>query len=401
MGNIWQHPSVVAMEALTHLEDALIIAPLATKDKTSDFTSRSNGWKVGDTVSFRTHGEYDVKEFSNAGPITTQSISTSTRPMTIEKHLDVSVEVTAREQALDLDSFIDQVIRPATYKLAESVDAYIGTKILQAAGAYYAAQASSASTLFTTAADIALARKAAILQQLSMNRFCLVDLDLEATLLGQPWFNQSQTRGGDGETTLRNADMGRVMGMDFYSSIAFPTESAAYTVGTFVSTLDNGAGGTTNNKIGSSTLTVDVITGALTLVQGDRLKIAGAKRPVIVKTAVADAGSENGTSITTIDLVDPITEVLADGAAVTVLASGKNVIHHGAIFDDRSLAVAFPMLDIPEDRTAATASNNGVSIRIVKGYDLSTKKTTMSLDLLVGAFCLDPRRITLIGDKTA
>jgi len=397
MGNIWQHPSVVAMEALTHLEDALIIAPLATKDKTSDFTSRSNGWKVGDTVSFRTHGEYDVKEFSNAGPITTQSISTSTRPMTIEKHLDVSVEVTAREQALDLDSFIDQVIRPATYKLAESVDAYIGTKILQAAGAYYAAQASSASTLFTTAADIALARKAAILQQLSMNRFCLVDLDLEATLLGQTWFNQSQTRGGDGETTLRNADMGRVMGMDFYSSIAFPTEDSAYAVGTVVSTTNNTG---TTNLIGLSTLTIDAPdsggTGDYAVVAGDRLVIAGVKRPLVVKTAIADADTS-----TEIALVDPITEVIADGAAVTVLASGKNVIHHGAIFDDRSLAVAFPMLDIPEDRTAATASNNGVSIRIVKGYDLSTKKTTMSLDLLVGAFCLDPRRITLIGDKTA
>jgi len=391
MANIWEHPDVIAMEALTHLEDALVIAPLCAKDKTSDFTSKSNGWKVGDTVSFRTHGEYEVDEFTTA--ISTQSISTSTRPMKIEKHFDISVEITAREQALELDSFIDQVIRPATYKLAEKVDTYVGTKILQAAGAYYS------TGLYETAADIALARKTAILQQLSMNRFCLVDLDLEATLLGQTWFNQSQTRGNDGETTLRNADMGRVMGMDFFSSIAYPTEASAYTVGTFVTTTDNASG--TKNLIGDEILTVDVIVTALTLVAGDRIVIAGVRRPLVVKTAVADVGSGSGDSTVSIVLVDPITELIPDGAAVTIAASGKDVMHHGAIFDDRSLAVAFPMLDIPEDKTAATAYNNGVSIRIVKGYDLSSKKTTMSLDLLAGSFCLDPRRITLIGDKTA
>ena len=391
MANIWQHPSIIAAEALTHLEDALVIAPMCAVDKTSDFTNKSNGWKVGDTVSFRTHGEYEVDEFTSA--ISTQSIATSTRAMTIEKHFDISVEVTSSQSALELDSFIDQVIRPATYKLAEKVDTYVGTKILEAAGAYYS------TALFESASDIALARKAAILQQLSMNRFCLVDLDIEATLLGQTWFNQSQTRGGDGETTLRNASMGRVMGMDFASSIAFPTESSAYTVGTYVGTTNNTSG--TKNLIGDTTLVVDVAATAYSLVAKDRLKIAGVRRPLKVKTAVTDTGSATGTAITTIALVDPITEIIPDGAAITVLASGKAVQHHGVIMDDRSLAVAFPMLDLPEDRVAATASNNGVSIRIVKGYDLSSKKTTMSMDLLVGAFALDPRRMTLIGDKTA
>lgn len=391
MGNIWEHPSVIAMEALTHLEDALVIAPLCAKDKTSDFTNKANGWKKGDSVSFRTHGEYEVDDFTST--ISTQSIGTSTRSMAIEKHFDISVEVGAREYALDLDSFVEQVIQPATYKLAEKVDTYVGSKILEAAGAYYS------TGLFETAADIALARKNATIQQLAMNRFCLVDLDIEATLLGQTWFNQSQTRGADAEQTLRNADMGRVMGMDFFSSIAFPTEASDKTVGTYVGSTNNDT--KTKNLIGDTELVVDVAATAYTLVAGDRLAIAGVRRPLKVKTAVADTGSATGTSITEIALVDPITEVIPDNAAIVVLGSGKAVMHHGVIMDDRSLAVAFPMLDLPEDRVAATASNNGVSIRIVKGYDLSSKKTTMSMDLLCGAFALDPRRMTLVGDKTA
>ncbi|MGW8179104.1 MAG: hypothetical protein ACWGQW_10115, partial [bacterium] len=78
--------------------------------------------------------------------------------------------------------------RPAAYRLAESVDLYVGTKILQAAGLYISAD------LFATAADVALARKYSTIQQLDMNRFCLCNLDLEAKMLGQTWFNQSQTR---------------------------------------------------------------------------------------------------------------------------------------------------------------------------------------------------------------
>lgn len=381
MGNIWDHPSKIAMEALTHMEDALIMAPMCAKDKTSEFTEKANGWKVGDTVSFRTHGEYDVDEF--AGNINIQNITSSTRPMLIEKHLDVSVEVTSREAALDLDSFAEQVIIPATYKLAEKVDTYVGTKLKDAQGLYLS------SGLYGNAADIANLRKAATLQQLAMNRFSLVDLDSEATLLGQTWFNQSQTRGDAGVNTLQSGIMGRVMGMDWASSIAFPTDS--FDSGTMVCVTNNDGG--LKNVIGDTILVVDTQTATKTLKAGDRITIAGVRRPLVVKTAIVDTSAA-----TEVELAHPITEVIPDNAAVTTLGNGANITLHGAVMDDRSLAVAFPMLDLPEDKVAATASNNGVSIRIVKGYDINTKKTTMSLDLLCGAFCLDPRRITLAGE---
>jgi len=381
MPNIWEHPSTIAAEALRHMEDSLIIAPLCTRDVTSTFTTKSEGWKKGDVISFRTHGEYEVDSFT--GSITPQDISTSTRPMAIEEHFDISVVLTAREMALDLDSFSDQVLRPASYKLAETVDAYLGTKILGAAGLYVS------NDLFGSAADIAQARKAAILQQLSLDRFCLLDLDTEAKLLGQKWFNQSQTRGAAGERTLRTADMGHTMGMDFFSSISFPTNALAHTAGDGTAITNNTPAGA--NKIGQSVLTFDA--GAGTFNEGDRLLIAGVRRPVIVATTT------NAGASTTVDLVDPITEIIPDNAAITVIGDGRDLTYHGAIFDNRSLAVAFPMLDLPGDKVAATVSNNGVSIRIVQGYDPYTKKTIMSLDLLIGAFMLDPRRVTLLAES--
>jgi hypothetical protein len=384
MANIWEHPSVIAAEALTHLEDALVITKMCAYDKTSDFTTKANGWVKGESVSFRTHGDYYVDDFSST--IDIQNIRTSSRTLTIEKHLDVSVQVTAREEVLDLDSFSAQVIKPAAYRLAESVDTYVGTKILQAAGLY------ASDTLFATAADIALARKAATVQQLSTSRYCLVDLSTEATLLGQTWFNQAQTRGADGETSMRSGMMGRVMGMDFYSAITFPESDHTAGDATFVT--DNTLA--TSNLIGNTSLIVDTgVSAADGLKAGDRIAIAGVRRPLIVKTAIAQA---NVAAATEIELVDPITEIIPDDAAVTIVGSDKAMTYHGAIFDDRSLAVAFPMLDLPGDKVTGAASNNGISIRIVKGYDMSTKKTTLSMDLLCGAFALDPRRITLLAN---
>jgi len=270
MPNIWEHPEIIAAEALSHLEYALKIAPLCAMDKTSDFINRANGWKVGDTVPFRTHGEYEAKEFVTQ--IDPQEIRTSTRSMTIEKFFDISVEVTAREEVMDLDDFSDQVIKPSMYSLAEQCDMYIGTKLMEAQGLYVS------DTLFGDAADVAQARKAAILQQLAMNRFCLVDLDLEATLLGQTWFNQSQTRGAAGESTLSSGNMGHVMGMDFDSSISYPTNAVAFTAGSGTAVTNNDSGA--NNLIGDTTLVFDGGSASAGFAIGDRLKVAGVKRPL-------------------------------------------------------------------------------------------------------------------------
>lgn len=376
--NIWQHPSVIAQEALVHLEDALVIAPLCAVDKTSDFTTRSNGWKVGDTVSYRTHGEYRVDEFNTA--ITPQAITTSTRPLQIEKHFDVSVELTARELALDLDDFSAQVLKPAAYKLAETCDTYLGTKILQAAGLY------TSTDLMGSAADAALARKAAIIQQLNMEgRYVLVDLDLEAKLLGQTWYNQAYTRGNEGTTTLRTGQMGTLMGMQWFSSIAFPTNLTGFAAGSGTTTTDNG---TDKNVIGDKVLVVASATG---FKAGDRIQVAGLRRPLIV--------AEDGSG-TEIKLVDPITELVPDAAAVTVIGSGKNLVYRGAIFDKKSIAVAFPMLDLPDSETAGVASANGISVRVVKSYDIVHKVTTFSMDFLCGAFMLDPRHVTLLAEAS-
>lgn len=382
MANFWKQVDQIAAESLMHMEDRLIIANLTARDKTSDFNKTPDGYAVGGTVRIKTRPDYEAKEFT--GTVEAQDIRESTRNMTIEKHFDVSVKLTSREKALDFESFVEQVVQPASYRLAEKVDTYLGGKIIQGHGMY------ASNDLFVDAADMALARKAANYQQLSpMGRFCLVNGTLEAKLLGKDHFNKAQNRGEDGVITFREAIMGRAMGMQFYPSDNFPTWSLA-AAGTGVSTTDNGAGGNTNNQIGMSALTIDALTN--TFPAGTRIQVAGVRRPMIVASLVSAAA-------TSVPLVDPISEIIPDGAAVTVVGSGQsNLALHGAIFDSESLAIAMPALDMPSDKLSYGLSNNGFGIRVVIGYDMTTKTDMMSLDCLVGGAAYDPRRITLLTE---
>lgn len=386
MANYWQNVDEIAPEALMHMEDALVISNLTARDKTAEFNKTANGYAVGDTVSIKTRPDYEAKEFTTT--ITPQEIRESKRSMTIEKHFDISVELTAKEKALNFDNFIEQVVRPASYRLAEKVDLYVGTKLTAATGLY------ASTDLFTDAADMANARKAANFGQLSpTGRFCIVNDTLEARLLGKTYFNQYNNRGDEGVRTFREAAIGRAMGMNFYPSLQFPTWTLA-AAGAGAAQTNNGTNGIQYNRIGMSTLTVDSHNASTnTFPAGTRIIVAGCRRPLIVATLA------NSATLTEITLVDPITEIIPDNAAVTIVSTGQtNLAGMGVIMDDQSLAVAMPMLDLPSDKLSYGISNNGFSIRVVIGYDMSTKKDTMSLDLLVGAAAWDPRRITMLAE---
>ena len=382
---------LISAEALAHLDDALVIKPLCTTDVSNEFNAKANGYSVGSSVNFRTSPDYEVKTFDerandlswvrdDSKNISIQDIRSAQRTMYIEKHYDVSVDLSSRELAMDFDNFSTEVLKPAMGRLAQKIDTYCGTKILESNGLY------ASTSVLSTQADMALARKYALDQQLEEdNMFCLVDSTLESTLLGAGWFNSTLNRVSD--AGLSRGFLNDTMGFKFYVSRNFPNTTHLNSSGaaaTVTSPTDN------QNKVGTSTLYVTAATTAL--LAGDRIIIAGQKRPMVVKTAVTEAETE-------IYLVDPITEIVPVTAAVTLVGgSAKTLTPRGAIFDGRSIGIAIPKLDDASGMENAVVSANGVSVRVVKGYNMTTKLTTLSMDCLVGAAAIDPRRITLLAN---
>lgn len=371
------NPSILASMALDQLEYELVAGQLLYRDRTNEFAN-VRGLKVGDMVSIRTVTDFVTDEFVAGGGINTQEINQSATQLMIEKHFDTSVKITARERALNLDGVVQEIIRPSMVSMAQKIDTYLLSKVGEAQGLY------ASNTLLADAADIAQARKQANLQQISKaGRLAIVSNDLEAVLLGKEVFHKYDTRGDDAEGALREADMGRLMGIDWYSSVNFP--ALAHTAGTGATTLNNGAGA--NNVQGMTDLTV---AAAANFLAGDKIIIAGAKRQF---TAAANGAG------TVIPLVEQINENLQDlnGAAVSVAGSGQNLVHEGLIFNPQSFGYAAPPLDPAAGDLAGVASANGLSIRMTESYDHNQKETFWSFDLLLGAKAVDARGAMILS----
>lgn len=385
--------NIVAAEALAHLKDALVINSLCTTDVGAEYNIKPNGYSVGDTVNFKIDPVYEAKSFDPAVGVEAQPIRSSNRSMTIEDHLDITTDVSARQKALEFEGFAAEVIRPAAYALAEKVDQYMATKIIQGMGLYVS------SDLFGAVSgnggkDLAQARKTALLQQLGMDKFVLMNPELEATLLGQDWFTGAQNRGDD--SILRNGEMGRTMGMDFFSTVNWAETTHVASEGVAVLPAKSVMDTDGINMVAQTALVCYEITASFKA--GDRIKVAGAKRPMVVAQDKAAAINTAPVADRTIQLVDPITEILQGDAAVTVVGSGLTIDFQGAIFDGKSLGMAMPMLDAPETGLSSVLSSDGISIRVVADYDSKFKVSQLSMDCLIGGFALDPRRITLLGE---
>ena len=114
MANTFLTPSVVAREALMVLEKNLVMANLVHRDYSDEFV------QVGDTVTIRKPAKFTAKNF--AGAIVRQDASEGSVAVKIDRHRDVSFEVTSREMTLDIRDFSSQLIAPAMRAIAQAVD---------------------------------------------------------------------------------------------------------------------------------------------------------------------------------------------------------------------------------------------------------------------------------------
>lgn len=72
----------------------------------------------------------------------------------------------------------------------------------------------------------------------------------------------------------------------------------------------------------------------------------------------------------------------------------------GVAFHKSALALVTRTLSVPHGVDGAVASHNGFGVRVVRGYDISKKQQTVSVDLLVGATVIDEDRAVRITGVT-
>ncbi len=365
MGNTFITPTVIAREAVMLLVENLVASSLPYRDETATFTAA----KRGDTVQIKKPATFTAQEFTAA--IVPQDAVQSKVDVTIEKHFDVSFEVGVKERTLSIEDFSKDLIAPASSAIAKGFNAYIISKYkgfyLHTTGAFPTTIAGLSK--ITEIMDVGLfpleSRKA------------VISPSAKSKLISIAEFHNASIRGELARGSLQEAQIGRAMGIDW----SMDQQIATHTAGTFSSGTPS-----TNGAVlaGATTMNITGGAGTETLKEGDLFTVADAAgQYVFTADKTATAGAITGA---TFYPAAPVGGFLT-GKAITILASHKNnvAMHPNAI------ALATPPLALPSGAAqAAHATYKGLTIRVVMGYNITSKIETCSLDILAGAKVIQP-----------
>jgi hypothetical protein len=382
MANSLLTPSIIAKEALRILMNNMVMGNLVYRDYKKEFN------KIGSTVTIRKPVKFTVRTGATAS---VQDVTENSTSIVVNKQAGVDFAFVGSDMTLTIDDYSNRYLKPAMNTIANQID--------QDLCILYKDVYQSVGTAGTTPATfLALAQAAQKLDEAA----CPTDARRLVLNPAAHWVLADGLKGVYNPAIVdqlyTKGYLDNKAGFDIYAD----QNVYSHTKGTATGTpLVNGA-----SQTGTSLVTdgwTNSITGILKT--GDVFTLAGvfSVNPVSGLstgnlqqfTVTADAnsdGSGNSTltispGITTSGAYKTVSGSPADNAAITVVAShAANIAFHQNAF----ALVTVPM-EIPDSVVwGARETFNGVSIRVIKDYDVTNDKEITRLDVLYGTKTLYP-----------
>ena len=360
MSNTFITLKQIARRALPHLIDELVFPTLVYRDFSEGFSD------LGDTVQVRKPVILTANEFSEAQGVSYEDIKESSVDVKLDTLATVDVAAGALETAVSLgneEALERDFIIPATLALAQKINSD-GLKLYKDV----AAHVGTAGTPPASLADLAAIRKALNGARVpTSGRVAVLDTEADASLITLAALVNAEKSGST--AALRQGSLGRVYGIEYYSSQAVKAHETGITSASGVKLSGAVSAGDTQLGLNGTAL-------AGKLVKGDLLTIGGDSYTVTEDSAAAASNAIAGVS------VYPALKAYASGTAVTLIGN------HTANLAFHPMAFAFvtrPLLN-PDGQGVESyvTEYNGISLRVTKGYDQRYKKSVYSMDVLYG-----------------
>ena len=353
MANSFATTKLIARQALPILVDNLVMPNLAYKDYSETFAMQ------GDTIMVRKPAVFTAADFNAGTPVNAQDIVEPTVDVKLDKLATVDVNIEAIEAATSVDDMNERVIRPAAVALAEKIN----SDGLKTAALGFNKALGTAGTTPSALTDFSAIRKALNVAKAPLSERYAIwnpDADAKFTELG----NLVKVNESGANTALRDGNIGRVFGLDNYMSqgVYSHTKVVAGTP------LIDGAA-----TAGAKTIHVDGLSTGFGV--GDRFTIANDTTQYIVVTAGALETADQD-----IGIYPALAKNAADNAAITVVGNAVNNV----AFHRNALAFVTRPLIAPAGADSYTTAYNGVSLRVVRDYDIAYKREKLSIDVLYG-----------------
>ena len=390
----------IAKEALMQLENSLVMANNVHREYKSEFTGAQ-----GASVNIRKPVKFVT---SDGATRVNQDVTEATTDITVDQRKHVSWNFDTNDLTLSIEDYSERYIKPAMMTLANTVD--------RSLMGLYSQAWNSVGTPGTTPANFAaLAASAQRLDEMAVpgdNRCMVLNPAAHYAIAGNQLTLDAV--GSMGKSAYEESKVGRVATFN-----TFATQNVAnHTVGVATGTprVNGGSQDVTYDGSDTQTLNTDGWTNSTTgiLKAGDVFTIAGvyAVNPVpgegsklvmpylqqFTVVADADSGASTGPAALTISpcIVDDgpyqtVSAAPADNAAITVLGTGGTAYPQNLGYQKNAFALVTVPLAMPDGVAfKARESYNGLSIRVVKQYDIDDDLDKIRLDILYGRKAIYP-----------
>jgi len=392
----------ITRKALEILHNNLVFVKTINRQYDDRFARA--GAKNGGTLYIREPNQFTVR---TGAVMDTQDVTESTQTLTLATQKGVDVNFSSVELTLSLDDFAERILNPAMKRLAAEVDKTV------IAGCYPEVYNLENTTFGTkpVLADIMSAR--ALLNKgltPSGDRVIMTESLAANSIIsdGKALYNPASEISRQYESGL----IGTIGGFKFYESEMTPT----HTCGTRTDTTPTCNTSATSTSFSQGGTTIKLSAGATgtTLLPGDTFTIAGlyAVNPetkavyshlqqwsvtatadvttttttVYVSPAIYTSGAKQNVSVVTATAAAAVINLTAGGSG----SAGVSYVHTLAYHKD---AFTFVTADLEMPQGVDFASRkviDGISLRIVRQYDVVNDKFPCRIDVLFGYKCIRP-----------
>jgi hypothetical protein len=360
------------------------------------------GLKPGNTVYPRLPVQFTVRSGATAS---FQDVNEQTSPVTIEPEFGIDWDFSDYDLTLTIDKFSERYLQPAGKRLAAEVDMRIASRFYQKISNF---TGTPGTTPNTTAA---LGNAMAYLDDLGCPRdqryFALSPFAMQGMVEATKGaFNDQASVGSQYKRGIIKTHLGA----DYVGSPNVPRHTVGGLGGT---PLVNGANqgvtnsGATDNPFAATTsLVTDGWTAAAAnrLKAGDVITIAGVRavnpetkadlgylKTFVVTADVASDGSGNATVVISPGIIaggayQNVTSRPADNAAITVMTGAANsTFPQNILYHPDAFTMVTVDMDVPKGMDMAERlTYDGVSMRFVRGFDITNNKRLCRFDIMAG-----------------
>ena len=410
MANSLITPSMIAREGLMQLKNNLVAGNCIHREYKKEFSGGQ-----GSTVDIRRPVKFYT---ANGATRVNQDVEEKTTTITVDQRKHVSWKFSTQDLTLSVEEYSERYIKPAMITLANTVDRSIF-------GLYpfvYNSVGTPGTTPSEFASVAAAAQRLDEMAVLADSRHMLMNPAARYAVAGNQLTLDSV--GTKGKSAYEKAMMGEVAMFDTYSSQNIQSHTVGVATGTARVnganqnvTYANATSGSTTGST-SQTLNTDGWTNSTAgiLKAGDVFTIAGvfAVNPVpgegttgktvmpylqqFTVLADADSGASTGPAALTISPAiitsgahQTVDAAPADDAAITVLGTGGTAYPQNLGFHKNAFAMVTVPLEMPDGAAfKARQSADGLSVRVVKDYDIDNDEDIIRLDILYGIDAIYP-----------